>query len=804
MIGIAVGSQSSVVGLKKGAGVDIVLSITSKRDVPTMVTFGAKERSYGSQSQDIMKSNISTTIIYPPRFLGLQPDWDNGKFLEQEAKFSLASPTVDSLLQRVAFDINYKGSEEKYYPESIMGMFLNKLKKQFSGLCVDDKDISVSIPDYFTVNERQAMIDAVAISDLKLISLINESSANCLNYGLNRRANFDDKEPRIVAFVDVGQSKTSVFFGQFGKNLQKVISVTNERNLGARDFDYALVEYYSAIFQKKFGCNPLKNKKCIIRLIDVVSKARKILTGNNDSSVSCESLMDDEDLQATLTRSEFEGIIAPFILRLKEVFVRSLADSKMTIDKIHSVEMVGDAVRTPIIQDAIKEIFNKELSKTLAPDESISKGVTLFSALSSPFFNIKDYTFEHYNNNTITFEYPFLKDGQIQIRTHKLLSKGDVFPAKKTIKFTEKQVPNEPILTMKLGYIPEEVPFMKNHYIRTYNIILPKFNTEKFELVLHFVVDTNGIPSIDKATLNEIWYEEAPADKKEEKKEENKMDVDQEVKQIKRERAVMVSLNLVEQNFGLNRNSFDFALQRERQQEKDDIDLKIAHTKRNEIEQFIYNTRQKLDDVLKDYITAEEKPVLLKSMEEMENWFYSEDESVENMEILTSKSHDLDTLGKKIYSRFTEWEKATEGMSKLLYVINQADNKSNEEFTKFNNKDASCYLTLKDIEEIRSANSLYKQKFQEAQNTLSKSIKTDIPLINQITIYQYIDDFTRKINSIYTTAENKWKEEKRKEEEKLKKEKEEKEKAEKAQQDKQKETVEQPKTDNKDINMDVD
>ena len=161
-------------------------------------------------------------------------------------------------------------------------------------------------------------------------------------------------------------------------------------------------------------------------------------------------------------------------------------------------------------------------------------------------------------------------------------------------------------------------------------------------------------------------------------------------------------------------------------------------------------------------------------------------------------------LGKKIYTRYTEWEKATEGMSKLLYVINQAENKSNEEFTKFTNKDINCYLTLKDFEEIRSANSLYKQKFQEAQNTLAKSVKTDIPLINNITIYQYIDDFTRKINSIYSSAENKFKEEKRKEDERIKKEKEEKEKADKAQQEKLKETVEQPKTDNKDINMDVD
>ena len=40
--------------------------------------------------------------------------------------------------------------------------------------------------------------------------------------------------------------------------------------------------------------------------------------------------------------------------------------------------MVGDAVRTPIIQQIIKDTFGLELSKTLLPDECIARGCTLF------------------------------------------------------------------------------------------------------------------------------------------------------------------------------------------------------------------------------------------------------------------------------------------------------------------------------------------------------------------------------------------------------------------------------------------
>jgi heat shock protein 4 len=366
---------------------------------------------------------------------------------------------------------------------------------------------------------------------------------------------------------------------------------------------------------------------------------------------------------------------------------------------------------------------------------------------------------------------------------------------------------------MKLAYLPEEVPFMKNHYIRSYNIILPKISTEKFELILHFVIDQNGIPSIDKANLNEIWFEEVPVEKKEEKKEdkkddkkeENKMEVDPDTKQVKKEKSIPVSLSLVEQNFGLSRSTVDQIIQREKKQEKDDQDLILVQRKRNEIEQFIYSTRQKLDEELKDFVTKEEKPVLIKLMEEIENWFYSDDPEIENMTILSNKSKALEDLGRTIYTRFNEWNNVSEAVGYFIQQINQVESRANADFDKFNKKDPLCYLKDKDFEEIKSAVSLYKQKLQDSQVILSNSVKIDIPQVNDKTIKQYIEDFNRKINSIYSSAENKWREEKKKEEDRIKKEKEEKEKAEKeAKEAKGKEENKEVKTDNKDLNMDVD
>jgi hypothetical protein len=161
-----------------------------------------------------------------------------------------------------------------------------------------------------------------------------------------------------------------------------------------------------------------------------------------------------------------------------------------------------------------------------------------------------------------------MKDGQIQIRTHKIISKGDHFPTKKSIKFTEKQMPPESVINIKLSYLPEEAPHLKNTIIQAYEIHLPKVNSEKFEFVLHFVMDQNGVPFIERGNLNEIWYEDAPVDKKVDGKEktENKdskiLSINHTISSChvtdnycKLKDAVIVWTNEVIKNYANNKNS---------------------------------------------------------------------------------------------------------------------------------------------------------------------------------------------------------------------------------------------------------
>ena len=333
MIGISVGSQNTVVGVLKNGNVDVILSETSSRCVPTISSFSDRERLFGDGALSIVKSNFQRSIVYPNRWLGVQSDWP---LLQEEAKYATVQPVVDKH-NKVGFEINYKDEREIYYPENLMGLFFNKLKQNWRKAGYDTKEVVVSVPDYFTAYERKALLDSLTIADLTCTALLNESSAIALEYGLKRRTQFDEKVAKIVAFVDMGQSKTTISFTSFTKNVQKVVYVTSDRFCGAREFDNLLSQHFSAIFKKKYGCDPMTSAKCRLRMAEFIAKARKTLTDNNDDAINIDSLMEDEDMSAVLGRDEFEKIISPVLEKLRTLLQTSLANAMAEASKIYII-----------------------------------------------------------------------------------------------------------------------------------------------------------------------------------------------------------------------------------------------------------------------------------------------------------------------------------------------------------------------------------------------------------------------------------------------------------------------------------
>lgn len=205
----------------------------------------------------------------------------------------------------------------------------------------------MSIPNCASNSERQAYLDAASIAGINCIRLINEGTATALTYGFFRKADLDEKEERLVAFVDFGHSKLSVTFATFVKSKMKILGTHTNRNLGARAIDYQLFQLLGGEFAKKYGCDPRENIRCRLRLLDSIEKVRKLLTSNKEADVSCEALMEDEDLHRHLKREELEELIEPFIKDFRKVLDESITACGIDKAKLHSVELVGEATRIP-------------------------------------------------------------------------------------------------------------------------------------------------------------------------------------------------------------------------------------------------------------------------------------------------------------------------------------------------------------------------------------------------------------------------------------------------------------------------
>jgi heat shock protein 4 len=352
-----------------------------------------------------------------------------------------------------------------------------------------------------------------------------------LQYGFFRKRDLDPKVARYVAFVDLGNSKLTVSIASFTQEATKIICHRSDRNLGARDFDWAMTQKFGEEFNKKYGANPLKNARCTSRIIEAAEKARKMLSSVSDAQVNVEYLLEEEDMNRTIKIDEFLEIIAPYIERFSNVVNDCIAASGLKLDQIHSVEMMGDATRTPVILETTKKLFNKEeLCRTLNSLDSIAKGAALQCAFLSPSFSAAKFTVEEINNIPIEVEYYDTGSDKKNKPSTIFGSKIKSLPWSQQMSFDNK-LGN---MTMMLRYAEcENVLKGLPTDIAQYTVgegKLKKADMQGHESKMEFVFENTGshIPFLRQCSLVEKWKEEekipikkpAPPKPAEEKKDE--------------------------------------------------------------------------------------------------------------------------------------------------------------------------------------------------------------------------------------------------------------------------------------------
>lgn len=398
-MGIDLGSFQSVIAVTQKGAPEVITNEANFRETPNIVGFSPNERFLGETGQLKYKTNYKDTVTYITRFLGLPA---NSAILPNEQKFITAA-TETSKGGRLAFRVNYRNESQIFLPEEVVAAFLNKLRGILElNKIARDEPVVLSVPSYYNIYERKALLDAAGIAGMKVARLLNESSAVALDYGLGRRSEFQEKEPKNILFVDFGHSKLSLTVVAFTSSKISIVAQYHERSLGCRDIDYLVLEFYRQYLLKSTGGADLfENKKAVIKVMENIEKQRKILSANSEHGLNMEYLLDDNDLAYTMKREEFEKLAEPVFSKLFVILQKFKVDIDLANIKLASIELVGGGTRIPAFIRLIQTLFKMEPTRTINSSEAVAKGCAHMAAWKNPAFRPSDMTLEELNYNPV-------------------------------------------------------------------------------------------------------------------------------------------------------------------------------------------------------------------------------------------------------------------------------------------------------------------------------------------------------------------------------------------------------------------
>ncbi|XP_071686009.1 heat shock 70 kDa protein 15-like [Rutidosis leptorrhynchoides] len=699
VVGFDLGNESCVVAVARQRGIDVVLNDESKRETPALVCFGEKQRFLGTAGAATSMMNPKNTISQIKRLIGrsfsdpeLQQDIKAFPFTVTEGPDGF--PLINA---------QYLGEKRLFTPTQVMGMVFSNMKtiaeKNLNAAVVD---CCIGIPIYFTDLQRRAVMDAATIAGLHPLRLMHETTATALAYGIYK-TDLPENEQLNVAFVDIGHASMQVCIAGFKKGQLKVLAHSFDRCLGGRDFDEVLFQHFAEKFKAEYKIDVLQNARASLRLRAACEKLKKVLSANPEAPMNIECLMDDKDVRGFIKRDEFEQISAPILERVKKPLEKALSEAQLTIDNIYAVEVVGSGSRVPAVIKILTEFFGKEPRRTMNASECVSKGCALECAILSPTFKVRDFQVQE------SFPFPIAmtwkgtaqdsQNGNVEnVQSSIVFPKGNVIPNVKALTFYRSGT-----FTVDLQYA-DVSELQAPAKISTYTIgPFQATKGDRAKVKVKARLNLHGIVSVESAQLIEEEEVEVPVSKETTKMETDKvpadvpstnetdvnmqdasaaengasetgdnpvqMETDAKVEAPKK-KVKKSNIPVSEVVYGaMLPADVQKALEKEFEMALQDRVMEETKDKKNAVESYVYDMRNKLNDRLYAFVTDPDREALVAKLQETEDWLYEDGED-ETKGVYVSKLDELKKQGDPIEQRYREHSERGDFVSQLANQIN--------------------------------------------------------------------------------------------------------------------------------------
>ncbi|MBW2094981.1 MAG: molecular chaperone DnaK [Deltaproteobacteria bacterium] len=369
IIGIDLGTTNSCVAVMEGGDPVVIANVEGSRTTPSMVAFtDSGERLVGQTAKRQAVTNPQNTVFGVKRLIGRK----------------YASPEVQKDKEVLPYEISQASNGDAhvkirgkdYSPAEISAMILQKMRQtaeDYLGEKVEEAVITV--PAYFNDSQRQATKDAGRIAGLKVERIINEPTAASLAYGV------DKKGDKKIAVFDLGGGTFDISILEIGEGVFEVKSTNGDTHLGGEDFDLRIVDYLADEFRKDQGIDLRNDKMALQRLKEAAEKAKMELSGSMETDINLPFITADasgpKHLNIKLTRAKLEALVDDLVEKVVNPCTVALKDAGLSPSDIDEVILVGGMTRMPKVQQKVKEIFGKEPSKGVNPDEVVAIGAAI-------------------------------------------------------------------------------------------------------------------------------------------------------------------------------------------------------------------------------------------------------------------------------------------------------------------------------------------------------------------------------------------------------------------------------------------
>ncbi|KIJ15581.1 hypothetical protein PAXINDRAFT_169045 [Paxillus involutus ATCC 200175] len=489
VVGIDLGTTNSCVAVMEGKSARVIENSEGARTTPSVVAFTKHgERLVGLPAKRQAVVNPTNTTFGFKRLIGRQ---FRDKEVQEDVKhwpFNIVAKSDG----RPAIQVETGDKTQQFSAEELSSMVLTKMKEtaeQYLNKKVNHAVITV--PAYFNDAQRQATKDAGQIAGLDVLRVINEPTAAALAYGLDR------SDSAVIAVYDLGGGTFDISILEMQKGVFEVKSTNGDTHLGGEDFDIVLVDYILKDFQKETGIDLSKDRMAIQRIREAAEKAKIELSSTTQTEINLPFVTADasgpKHINKKFSRANLESLVGPLIQRTVDPCKKALTDAGVKASEVNEVILVGGMTRMPKVAETVKQVFGRDPSKGVNPDEAVAIGASIQGGVLAG--NVTDILLLDVTPLSLGIE----TLGGIMT---KLINRNTTIPTKKSQTFST-AADGQTAIEVKI-YQGERELVRDNKLLGNFNLVgIPPAPKGVPQIEITFDIDADGIVNVsakDKAT----------------------------------------------------------------------------------------------------------------------------------------------------------------------------------------------------------------------------------------------------------------------------------------------------------------